>query len=120
VPQRARDVSGALKLKGFQESSKRDHAYYFFYYNGKKTNIFTKISHGESEIDDRNCSSMARQIKLNGAQFREFVNCPLTLELYVKFLEESKHVEKPVVVPQTPRPARGSQGPLPATPKPKK
>ena len=94
MPQRARDVEGALKAKGFQEKDKRDHVYYFFYYKGKKTNIFTKISHGENEIHDKNCSSMARQIKLNSAQFKDFVACPLTPELYLKLLLDSKHIEE--------------------------
>jgi hypothetical protein len=93
VPQRARDVDGALKLKGFKETDKRDHVYYFFYYKGKKTNIFTKISHGENEIHDKNCSSMARQIRLNSAQFREFVACGLKTEMYLQLLLDSKHIE---------------------------
>jgi len=94
VPQRARDVDGALKTKGFKEKPKRDHIYYFFYYKGKKTHIFTKISHGENEIHDKNCSSMARQIKLNNAQFRDFVSCPLTPEQYLKFLLDSEYLKE--------------------------
>jgi predicted RNA binding protein YcfA (HicA-like mRNA interferase family) len=97
LPQKARDVEAALKSKGFQDSKKkgRDHTYYFFHYNGKKTNIFTKISHGESEIHDKNCSSMAKQIKLDNTQFKNFVNCPLTEQDYLKILVDSKHLEKP-------------------------
>ena len=93
LPQRARDVGGALKSKGFKETSKRDHVYYFFYFKGKKTNIFTKISHNESEIHDKNCSSMARQIKLNNAQFKDFVDCPLKSEMYLRLLLDSRHIE---------------------------
>jgi hypothetical protein len=44
VPRKARDVKKALKLKGFREEE-RDHWYYFFYHAGKKTDIYTKISH---------------------------------------------------------------------------
>jgi hypothetical protein len=93
VPQKVRDVEAALKSKGFKETPKRDHKYFFFYHKGKKTRIFTKISHGESEIRDGNCSSMARQIKLNGNQFRDFVECPLTEQLYLKILVDSKYLE---------------------------
>ena len=94
MPQKARDVAAALQTKGFRESAnkRRDHHYYFFHYHGKKTNIFTKISHGESEIHDRNCSFMAKQMKLNNAQFKDFVDCPLTPEKYLKILVDSKHL----------------------------
>jgi hypothetical protein len=93
VPQKVRTVESALKSKGFREAPKRDHKYFFFYRNGKKTNICTKISHGDTEIHDKNCSSMAKQIKLNNAQFREFVDCPLTEEKYLKILVDSKNLE---------------------------
>jgi predicted RNA binding protein YcfA (HicA-like mRNA interferase family) len=92
VPLKARDVESALKSKGFKEVPKRDHKYFFLYHNGKKTPIRTKISHGESEIRDKNCSSMARQIKLTGSQFNDFVDCPLSLEGYLKILVDGKHL----------------------------
>jgi hypothetical protein len=94
LPQKAREVDAVLKLKGFQVKDKKDHVYYFFYYKGKKTNIFTKISHGEQDIHDRNCSSMAKQMRLNNAQFRDFVDCALTAAAYLKFLLDSKHLNE--------------------------
>jgi len=93
LPQKARDVQKALKAKGFQESTKRDHIYYFLFHNGKKTNIFTKVSHSSSEIDDRNCSSMARQIRLSNPQFRDFVDCALTYDIYVKTLVQALELD---------------------------
>ncbi len=96
MPQKARDVQAALKSKGFQESTKknRDHEYFFLYYNGKKTNIFTKISHGESEIHDKNCSLMAKQMKLSNSQFRDFVDCGLKLHEYLALLLQAKYLEQ--------------------------
>jgi hypothetical protein len=94
LPQKARDVHAVLKSKGFQDKNTQDHVYYFFYYKGKKTNIFTKISHGEREIHDKNCASMAKQMKLNNSQFREFVDCALTAAAYLKFLLDSKHLKE--------------------------
>lgn len=92
MPQKARDVAKALKEKGFKEESKRDHIYFFLYYNGKKTHIRTKISHGESEIHDKNCSFMAREIRLSNPQFRDFVDCPLKGPEYLKLLVDAKHL----------------------------
>ena len=96
MPLKARDVKKSLKFKGFEEHS-RDHFYYFFIYNGKKSQINTKISHGETEIDDRNCSSMAKQIKLTNQQFKNFVECSLTEEAYLAVLIQAGHI-----VPQKP------------------
>ncbi len=92
MPLKVRDVESALKRKGFVESSQRDHKYFFFHINGKKSNIYTKISHGETEIHEKNCSSMAKQIKLSNPDFRKFVECPLTKEQYLDKLIEAKHV----------------------------
>ncbi|MGA2336999.1 MAG: hypothetical protein ABSG08_16655 [Terriglobales bacterium] len=96
MPQRAQDVKYSLEVKGFRESTEgtRDHHYYFFYRNGKKTNILTKISHGEREITDDNCSNMAHQMKLSTSQFHEFVACPLTLEEYLKLLIAGRHLRE--------------------------
>jgi len=93
VPQKARAVEAALKSKGFRDAPKRDHTYYFLHYKGKKTNIFTKISHGAKEIGDPNCSLMAKQMRLTNPQFKDFVECPLGPEDYVKLLIAAKQIE---------------------------
>jgi predicted RNA binding protein YcfA (HicA-like mRNA interferase family) len=109
VPQKAQDVKAALLKKGFQESSKRDHEFYFFHYGGKKTNIFTKISHGEREIHDKNCSSMAKQMKLTGPQFRDFVSCPLKEKEYLEILIKLGHVgQQPTPSSSGPESPKGS------------
>ena len=94
MPHPARDVKAALLKKGFHETAKkkRDHDYYFFMYNGKKTNVYTKISHGEREIHDGNCSLMARQIKLSNPQFNDFVGCLLRSDQYLQHLVQGNHV----------------------------
>jgi hypothetical protein len=92
VPLKVRAVSQALKSKGFAQDDRRDHVYYFFFHNGKKTQIYTKISHGQSEITDPLCSAMARQIKLTSSQFRDFVDCPLSLDNYLEVLVKSKYL----------------------------
>jgi hypothetical protein len=95
LPQQARDVKAALLKKGFKDADKPkpDHDFYVFWHNGKKTNIITKISHGEREIHDPNCSNMAKQIKLTTPQFREFVACPLELKDYLQILIQSRHIQ---------------------------
>lgn len=98
MPQKARDVKKALKAKGFEESDKRDHFYYFFHHGQQKTNIFTKISHNSSDISDNLCSQMARQVRLNNRQFNDLVECDLTHEGYIEILMQARiltPLEKP-------------------------
>ena len=87
-------MKSALLEKGFKEEKDRDHKYYFLYYNGKKTSVFTKISHGEREIHDQNCSRMARQMRLTTPQFNNFVDCPLKLPQYLEILVQGKHIAR--------------------------
>jgi hypothetical protein len=95
VPSRkAREVKQALRTKGFHEED-RDHWYYIFYYHGKKSNIYTKISHNETDISPSLCAAMARQIKLNSSQFSEFVDCALTAEKYLNFLITEQYLPAP-------------------------
>ncbi len=100
MPLKARDVKKSLRAKGFAEEN-RDHCYYFFVYDGKKSQINTKISHSETEIDDRNCSSMARQMKLSNPQFKDFVECCLTKEAYLAVLIQAGHIVPPPVPNKT-------------------
>jgi predicted RNA binding protein YcfA (HicA-like mRNA interferase family) len=92
LPEKVRDVSKALKAKGFGEDVSKDHVYYFFFDKGKRTAINTKISHGETEISDHLFSSMAKQIKLTTGQFRNFVDCRLSREGYAAVLVEANHL----------------------------
>lgn len=93
MPAKVRDVESALTQKGFQEAPNRDHRYFFFYVDGKKTRVNTKISRSDSEIHDRNCSLMARQMKLTNRQFRDFVDCHLGLQEYTRLLTQNGHVK---------------------------
>jgi hypothetical protein len=96
LPQKAQDVKDALGKKGFRQSTKkgRDHDFFFFFHNNRKTNIFTKISHGEREIHDQNCSNMARQMRLTNPQFQDFVDCPLELSHYLQILIQANHIQQ--------------------------
>lgn len=60
-PVKARDARRALTAKGFSlASSRRDHEVYFYYVDGKKTSWFVKISHGASEMIQREIRGSAR------------------------------------------------------------
>ena len=83
---KVKDVLNGLMRKGFS-LSQSDHAYLIFYCNGKKTQIRTKVSHGSSEIDDGLINLMSIQVKLDKRKFIELVNCPLTIDEYLRELK---------------------------------
>lgn len=92
---KVRLIKQALQSKGFVQFDNKDHWYYYFHYQGKKSNIYTKISHGETEIQSGLCSAMAKQMRLTGPQFADFVDCNLTAEHYVDLLVAAKHLSAP-------------------------
>ena len=87
-------VASRLKSKGFTEERKgRDHIYFFFFYKGKKTGIYTKISHSMKEIGDSLIGDMKNQMKLSTKQFNEFVECTLGKEEYTKILLDNGYIK---------------------------
>jgi hypothetical protein len=92
VTLKVRNVKRALKAKGFREED-RHHHYYFLERLGKLTPIYTKISHGETDLYDSLCSQMAHQMRLTTTQFRRFVDCTLTAERYVSILVSAGFLE---------------------------
>jgi hypothetical protein len=76
-------VTSSLKRKGFEQSD-GDHAFFTYYRasDQKKTAVFTKVSHGEVEVDDYLLGKMAQQCKLTKADFLALVDCPLDRAAY--------------------------------------
>lgn len=85
-------INGLIK-KGFCEA-KGDHKHLIFHFNGRKTSIRTKVSHGSKEISGHLINLMSIQIKLEKKQFIEFVNCPLSVNGYLKELQKQGFVFK--------------------------
>jgi hypothetical protein len=88
---KTRNIREALNAKGFREST-RDHCYFFFYLKGKKSSVFTKVSHGSDEVGDNLISLMAKQVRLNKAQFQRLIECSLDADKYAEFLISSGYV----------------------------
>ena len=83
---KVKDVIRGLKKKGFCQSQS-DHTFLIFCVNGLKTPIRTKVSHGSNEIDDYLINRMSIQVKLEKTQFIDLVNCPFSMENYLKELD---------------------------------
>ncbi len=80
----------SLTTKGFQaKKGRRKHTKYTLYVNGKKTDIFTWISHshGSDEYTEPLLNAMKKQIGLETPQeFDDFMDCPMSGEMLVSIL----------------------------------
>lgn len=84
---KTRDIKNSLTKKGFEENSARDHRYFFYKHNGKRTIIKTKMSHGKSEIGNPLISKMARDVKLSKDEFIRLINCTLSGSEYYEIIK---------------------------------
>jgi hypothetical protein len=85
---KSRQIKQSLTNKGFKETN-NDHHYFHLYNNGEKTNIVTKISHGQKECGDDRLSQMARQLRLNRKDFDSLIDCTLGEEAYKRMLKDN-------------------------------
>jgi hypothetical protein len=97
MPIKHRDAKHSLRQKDFREDKDRGDVYFFFYFQGKKTNAFTYFSHGSDsqEITNSLIKRMKKELHLDdNQQVRELLECPLTVEMYIKILRNKN------VIPQ--------------------
>lgn len=85
---KSNNIIKGLQKKGFQ-IIKSDHVHLIFCHNGKRTAIWTKVSHGgNKEIGDILINKMSQQLRLNNKQeFKNLVDCIISREDYLKILE---------------------------------
>ena len=87
MPLKTQTIDRSLTSKGF-EKIERDHHYYHFKHDGRKTALTTKTSHGKSEIDDSLIALMSRQLKLSKKEFMTFVECRLSESDYIELMQQ--------------------------------
>ena len=85
-------IEAALKKKGFVKKESH-HRMYMYYFDGKKTSVRTRISHGVSEYGDSLLGRMANQLKLSKRQLEDFIECPMTAEKYTDHLITNNFVK---------------------------
>lgn len=88
------DIEKVLTSKGFQKSAsktKTHHAYLSLMYDGKKTHIYTYLSHGAKSSDYSKglMSAIKKQLKFQDTKKAEdFLDCPMSEEQYIKMLQK--------------------------------
>jgi hypothetical protein len=79
-----------LCKKGFKpavDGRASDHKWIEFYHEDKLTNIKTKLSHNNQELNDYLIGCMSNQIKLNRNQFISFAKCDLSEKGYIELVK---------------------------------
>ena len=84
---KSRKIENSLNKKGF-EVKRSHHKKYTLYIDGKRTSIYTFISHGTKEYGDTLLSKMKEQLYLSKEELEQFIDCPLEKEDYIKILAE--------------------------------
>lgn len=82
MPRKQREVEKGLCRKGFRRAESHHHFFIYYSLGGEKTNLFTKTSHGNSELSDYLLGRMARQINLSKSQFFGLVDCTISQQSY--------------------------------------
>jgi len=91
---RTRDFEAALLRKGFRVDHS-DHARFWFYLDGLKTSVVTRTSQGEREFDEFLFSRRRKQMHLETAQMRDFIECRLSASAYRRHLLDTGIVRLP-------------------------
>lgn len=90
---KTRDIKSALLSKGF-EVEETHHEYLWFYYDGKRTHIKTRLSHGIDEYGSNLINAMKKQLKLNSRQdIENLLKCPMTESQYIELLLKSGELD---------------------------
>jgi hypothetical protein len=86
---KTRKIVASLTKKGFSpKKGKSKHIKYTLYVSGKKTSIFTWISHGLDEYEDRLLNAMKKELHLESIrELDDLIECPMSAESLVSLLE---------------------------------
>ncbi len=88
-----RDIKSALKRKGFVKGEGKPHEFYVLMVNGKQSGIQTKLSRGSGEYSRKLLSYMRKQLGFNSmSELKDFIECPLSKDEYVKILEGTNQI----------------------------
>ena len=89
---KAEAIDKALTAKGFVSKNAKHHVMYWFYHEGKKSQIRTRISFGENEIGTGLIAAMARETKLRKSDFLALIECSLSADEYREKMLTEGHV----------------------------
>ena len=94
--EKRRRVESALCKKGFRQSNASHRRFVFHTSSGKKTSVWTHMSHGSChrDLSELLLRKMAGQCRLSYQQFTRLIECPMSREEYECLLVQSGHVNE--------------------------
>jgi len=83
------DIKTALCKKGFI-GKPGDHNYFHLYVDGKRSNVFTYLSHGSGyrEYGDELIDCVKDEMRITKPEFLRFIDCALNGDEYVELLKQ--------------------------------
>jgi hypothetical protein len=81
-------AESSLRKKGFRQDMTHHRMWYFYTTDGKKTDIYTYISHHRGEIGNTLLRAMAAELRLSLRQAYDLLTCPLDREGYEAILRQ--------------------------------
>ena len=85
----AATARAALIKKGFKSEPKRDHEMYFFLLEGRKTNLWVKISRGSPSVFQGEIKRNAKSIGLRGDDLFRILSCDHGPEVSAQLCSEA-------------------------------
>lgn len=108
-----RDLASALGKKGFASDGSeknKDHDFFYFVVDGRKSQVYTKLSRGTDykTLGNGIVAKIAKQMRLSKKELHTFVECSLTKEGYAQKLYDLGVIPQPATPPDatTPRNSR--------------
>lgn len=88
-PVKAGELQAALDKKGFVLDRMTTDKIYFLHHEGKKTAVYTKVSHGRGEeLRFPILKMIQRQLCFDTqGQLQQFIDCPLSYNDYINLLK---------------------------------
>lgn len=84
-----KDVYQSALKKGYKEGRSTKHKILILYVDGKKTNFWTKVSHGTSEIGKGVLVQMRKQMGFDqNVDFESYIDCHMSKEEYIGYLRQ--------------------------------
>lgn len=92
---KTRKIISSLTKKGFNlKKGKSKHIKYTLYVNGKKTSVFTWVSHGLDEYDDGLLNAMRKELRLESNQeLEDLIECPMSADALISLLVGRKKIK---------------------------
>jgi len=94
-----KDIEKALLAKGFEKASSKQnshHSYYYFIHNGRRSDIYTYLSHGakSNEYGSSLMNMIKKQLKFSDSKIAErFLDCPFKEHQYIDMLKEAGELD---------------------------